>query len=159
MGLSIVLKVESGQTLVALFQRKPQARFLKGSWGFFSVWSEEQIHGPDSEGGAMGIGFEKGGSFRHSITHHRLVVDVFIQNHRDFRQSDPLQWWHCDSLREALKWVPLDQVEPQLVANLDRKAWKVFQKRLTPGKLTSRKSRPLVLKPAPLVLNSPSEAS
>ncbi len=135
MGLSIVLKSESGQTLVALFQRAPRARFLKGSWGFFSEWSEDPFFGSDSIGPSLGAGLEKSGSFRHSITHHRLAVDVFIQNHHDFNRSSLPHGWYCDSLKDDLKWVPLGQVEPQLVANLDRKAWKVFHKRLTPGKL------------------------
>lgn len=132
LSMKIPLKTVNGVVFVGLFRRGSHARFLKDSWGFLSDWR----HGPDQATPKRltqeALGPTEGnllGSFRHSITDHRLSVDVYSVK---AVSGDLLskEGWHRDSMIQELKWVSSDLVEPQLMANLDRKAWKLYIKNL-----------------------------
>lgn len=84
---------------VGLMWRERDARFLKESWGFSF-----------SEGKTLPKGAKVVGQFTHSITKHRIAVTVAF-----------------DLNAAANRWIPDQEVESQLLANLDRKAWKILQ--------------------------------
>ena len=88
-----------GANEVGLMWRERDARFLKESWGFSF-----------SEGQGLPKGAKVVGQFTHSITKHRIAVTVAL-----------------DPSGESKRWIPDREVEAQLLANLDRKAWKILQ--------------------------------
>ncbi len=104
---------------VALVQRAANARFLGGTLGFPTAIEEE--------GGSLRWetkgdwpelkNSEALGLFQHSITKHRISARV--------HQIDmPLKL-------PSLVWVPLEDLETQLLSNLDRKALRVILKNST----------------------------
>ncbi len=104
------------QNQVALVQRAANARFLGGTLGFPTAIEEASGSLRWETGGhwPKKTGVEVLGSFQHSITKHR--IEAFVHQHEI--QKEP----------EGLVWVPLKDLESQLVSNLDRKALKLIHK-------------------------------
>jgi A/G-specific adenine glycosylase len=84
---------------IGLVRRDEKARFLKLQEGFLT---EESPSG-DYLGG-----------FSHSITKHKLQVRVY-------RSSG-------ESAGHHVRWVLPEEVDGALISNLDRKAWRIYQK-------------------------------
>ena len=111
------LTIISNKQEAFLVKRPPDARFLKDTLGFLTSLQnakEQQIDGSLSKKLQQLPG--KGshiGSFTHTITNHKISVDV---HHQKMPKG------------ATMKRIPFPNVEPQLLSNLDRKAWKIFQK-------------------------------
>ena len=91
---------------IALVERGPASRFLKGSWGFFDGVAPELSTEPRDVG-----------RVKHNITRHKISARVEAI---EIAAKDA-------AVLPELRWVGHDKVEESLVANLDRKAWKLFQ--------------------------------
>lgn len=100
------------QVELLLSARGKENRFLKDSWGF----PEDKILGVEREVANLG-------SFSHSITHHKISVNV-AHIAAVTTESEAVLF------NGKTRWVPLEEVEPQLVANLDRKALWLFEKQM-----------------------------
>lgn len=122
---------------VLLTRRDRGSRFLKDSWGF----SENGPPVPRPLG-ELPVSL---GSFTHSITHHKITVDVELVRVKG--QSHGAVGAGADGDHELQRWVSLREVERQLVANLDRKAWRIFEKHLSRNakRRTREQSSPFVL--------------
>ena len=107
-----------GKREVALFRRGSKSKFLKGSRGF---WYGETRDLPS--------GTENVGSFRHSITKHKITADVQILEMKPVtKKSCKISAW----TKESPDWVPAGAVENELISNLDVKAWRLVTRRLQP---------------------------
>lgn len=95
---------------IALCQRADNAKFLKGTWGLPTVVFD-QLDGCTPV--PTWRSPKKLGAIRHTITRHRLDVEV-IETHAS--QAKHPSW----------RWIPISQVEPLLVTALDHKAWHAF---------------------------------
>lgn len=113
MSLLVAVKADGR---IGLSQRPSKATFLKSQWGFATFLGTEVTPTLRQDGSAVSLqpGAREVGSFRHTITKHRLKVRVLVT---EKPQKDVV--WRF--LRSAM-------VEPQLVANLDRKAWRLLLK-------------------------------
>ena len=98
-----------------LLQRRPlTARLLKGTWGLPHLDQSATFGAP------LGIQADDVvGHVRHTITHHRLRATV----HSTTLRQPPT------GLAGELKWVLRHSVEEELVSNLDRKAWRLYEAR------------------------------
>ncbi len=110
----IYLYIPTKRGRFGLLERKPSARFLKGNWSFPSAverndktlaWETESV--PTHSAQVLG-------AIKHSITKHKieLVVAEVI----------------CTEDIKEIRWVSAEEMEGQLVANLDRKAWLLYLK-------------------------------
>lgn len=97
---------------VALVERKPNERFLRGSWGFPMAINVTAGNYSDSDCSILWRG-----KIRHMITHHRIAADVVV------RRADKSIIKNTD-----LRWVAIHDAEKSLVANLDRKALLAYLK-------------------------------
>lgn len=88
---------------VGLSWRGKDERFLKESWGF--AFRAEKP-GAARQGKAIG-------TFAHSITQHKIAVTVFL-----------------DEAGQSTRWIQGAEVEKNLLANLDRKAWRLAERAL-----------------------------
>ncbi|MFK7872129.1 MAG: A/G-specific adenine glycosylase [Oligoflexales bacterium] len=100
--LVIVRKKHKQGWLYGLKVRENAERFLKGTRGFllsenFKPQKDSQIIG----------------SIKHSITHHKIEAQVYVQ-----QQSV-----------EEMEWFQVDDLEKKLVSSLDQKAWNLFTKK------------------------------
>jgi A/G-specific adenine glycosylase len=131
MLVQILARKKQGQMEVALFERHHQARFLKGTRGFMSDWrvSNESLDRHDLKADYPFLG-----TVRHSITHHKIKAHV-LGNLEKASLLPARKNWKRDCDAQNIQWVPFENTEAALVSNLDRKAWKVFQKSLLPAKL------------------------
>lgn len=98
------LLIVEGSRGIALVERGQASRFLKGSWGFF-----------DGEA-ALSRKPRAVGKVRHNITRHKIEARV---------EAVELAAKDVAAL-PGLRWLRKDEVEKGLVANLDRKAWKLY---------------------------------
>ncbi len=99
---------------VALFRRGAGQRFLKGSRGF---WYSELVD-PCAE---------FAGSFRHSITRHRITADVqILQVSFCSKKISPL----AHMTKENPDWLPVEAIENELISSLDQKAWRLTLRQL-----------------------------
>ena len=116
LDLNLVIFHEKGQ--IGLLKRPGTAKFLKNTEGFFTLLRDGNSLAPDGAGHRFRRTprLKKLGLISHSITNHRLKVHVALGDAQDLPAG------------QKLKWLTIDQVEPSLIANLDRKAWKVFLK-------------------------------
>jgi len=102
---------------VGLVQRSKNARFLGGTLGLpTALEHEEGLRWEQS--GSWNFQTDSFGSFKHSITKHKIQAFV----HR--------KEWRGDATRD-ITWVPLAEAESQLVSNLDRKALHLFLGKFT----------------------------
>ncbi len=102
-----LLIIES-KNRIALVERSSASRFLKGSWGFI-------------DGEAIELSAERRdvGRVKHNITRHKISARVEAV---EIAAKDA-------AVMPDLRWVKHEDVEQSLVANLDRKAWKLYQAR------------------------------
>ena len=114
--LSICVKGGS----IGLVKRPVKAKFLKETYGFATEIQTGQTFLLDGASSPFVARQSKQlGEIKHSITNHRLNVEVcqlFLKSYHK---------------KHAIKWVRPDEVESQLISNLDRKAWLLFQKTST----------------------------
>ena len=132
LAVALELTIFTRGGAVALIPRPAQARFLGGSFGFITAITQSTTvavasstscaipdgwqHDPLPPSAAAAT--QRVGSIRHSITHHRITAAVYTAELHPTQQS---------ALPEGHRWVEADAVESQLVANLDRKAWRCYQ--------------------------------
>lgn len=106
-----------GQVEVALFHREQDARFLKGSRGFWYT---------NGAGAGTLVG-----TFKHSITRHKITADVHLIEVPTAEHPDkpcPLT-----TLTEKIPdWTPAGDIEDKLISNLDLKAWRLVTRRHPP---------------------------
>ena len=104
------------QSKIGLVKRSQSSKFLKETWGFpTAIQSTDKLSWDGTL--PLKIPNEKGseaiGSVKHSITKHKINAQVFATRSR---------------VKREIKWLDIDAVDENLVSNLDRKAWKLFQK-------------------------------
>ena len=105
--LEMVIPVQ--KNLVGLARRPKTARFLKDTWGFPTTFSKKGKTSPrNSSNNSVG-------TIKHTITHHRITAKVEI----------------AKSKGDDIRWYKPDEIEPNLLSNLDRKAWKLAQPQLS----------------------------
>lgn len=104
--VSLQLEIRHTDSFVQLFLRSDDAKFLKGTWGF----STSQRLGTEWPPDGKAIG-----TIKHSITKHRITADILCRAQ--------------NSLEPAFdrKSLAFEDVEKNLVSNLDRKAWNLFE--------------------------------
>ncbi|MBC7662126.1 MAG: A/G-specific adenine glycosylase [Chitinophagaceae bacterium] len=112
--LRIHLFIVEKRGRLGLLQRKPSAKFLKGSWSFPNaieasdqslLWETDRIRVGDAK--RLGV-------VKHGITKHKLEVVV---SKVDVDEDYP-----------GMRWFGEDEVEEALVSNMDRKALRLFLK-------------------------------
>ncbi len=99
-----------------LFKRCQNAKFLKCTPGFVTELSDQEQFRIDGEDFSL-PGERYLGTFQHTITKHRLKVDVFSVTWQ-------AHWRKSRLLKEGL-WLAKSEVATQLVSSLDMKAWKL----------------------------------
>lgn len=110
-NVSMRLYVSEKKGRIALRQRPDSARFLKGHLGMPTAL---QVKGKWHWDGAPDTALDGKvvGTFKHSITHHKIHVTVI----------------HADMKDKNLEWIPVQGIHDQLVTSLDKKAWICFTK-------------------------------
>jgi A/G-specific adenine glycosylase len=118
LGLQVLRR--RGKTF--LTKRPMTAKFLKETWGFPTAIQKKTGYEWDGEyqKSHCELGL-KVGHVKHTITKHKLSVSVHI----DDASKVPLK--KLPTSLEA-RWVDDKDVDEQLVANLDRKAWTLAQR-------------------------------
>ena len=122
LDVNLRLEIAASACEVQLLRRPPDAKFLKGTWGFQTWIQSEGANGgcwiidgsptkPSSNRALKSIG-----SIRHSITKHKITAEVV------FRTPGK-----APGNADAKTVSPRD-VERHLVSNLDRKAWSFYLK-------------------------------
>lgn len=103
----------------ALFERPLTAKFLKETCGFLTEVSPSlqepglfHLDGTPKQKRAQAP--TSLGSFRHSITHHRIVAEVCLGSSASIAKG----------LRP--KWYTADELSKRFIASLDRKAWQLY---------------------------------
>ncbi len=104
--VALKLLIVRGDQGIALVQRPDSARFLKGSWGFFADADSLPLAGSPRRLGAV----------KHNITRHKIEASV---------ETAILQ--PGARAKQDLRWLAPGAVEENLVSNLDRKAWRLYQ--------------------------------
>lgn len=118
--VSLGLIITQVRDRIALVERPASAKFLKGYWGFPTLIADQNKdwcwdgQGMTEQAELWQERSVEQGRFRHSITKHRLAVTVYQKRLR--RQAD----------LEGAKWLPISEIEANLVSNLDRKAWQLL---------------------------------
>ena len=117
--LHIVQAEEDGR--FGLFKRPSSALFLKGVPGFFTVvTTPNHVVNPTT---ATYLG-----DFKHSITKYRLRTTVLLHKRHlcvDCKQIDKDQSLESSPM-DTIKWLHHDEVDENLTANFDRKAWHLY---------------------------------
>jgi A/G-specific adenine glycosylase len=113
----------NGANEVAIFRRDDSQRFLKGSRGFLYEAQKERLD--------KGVTETVVGSFKHSITKHKITAEVLlleIPPRGISTNTCPL-----DGLTKQIPdWVPAGDVENELISNLDVKAWRLILRQRPP---------------------------
>jgi len=114
-----LLIVKNGEHTI-LFQRPNKAKFLKESWGFVttSLNSDELIGDGFTLNQKVLQSAKKIGSFKHNITNHKIAASVWVLNTKKTNLNIGLE--------TGAKKVQDQLIEKSLIANLDRKAWKIY---------------------------------
>ena len=104
------------QSKIGLVKRSQSSKFLKETWGFpTAIQSPSELNWD----GALPLKIpaesnsESIGSVKHSITKHKISAQIFALKSR---------------VKRDIKWLDIEDVDQNLVSNLDRKAWRLFQK-------------------------------
>ncbi len=116
-SVKLRIKILQKGRLFGLSRRSNNAKFLRGSLGFVTEIAQQNRFRVDGEAIALPCG-QSLGSFRHSITKHKISVEVLV-----------VTWerrWAKESLFQDIQWLKKDELASQLMASLDLKAWKVF---------------------------------
>jgi A/G-specific adenine glycosylase len=99
-------RCKSGEIQAALFHRDASHKFLKGSRGF---WYTDQPFAMPENSSVVG-------SFRHSITSHRISSTVHVVTGSDIPMV---------LKNENPDWISAGAIENELIASLDLKAWRL----------------------------------
>jgi A/G-specific adenine glycosylase len=116
--INLQLKIVRYQGKILLVQRPPDAKFLKGTWGFLTNIAS----GPDFVADGTPINLhdiqilKPIGTIKHSITKHKITAEVVAAE------------CMIPSKFTKNRLVDPEQIESSLVSNLDRKAWNLLQK-------------------------------
>ena len=110
-------------TRFAIYRRPTSAKFLASVGGFLTLMKREDSSPWEGDGFSLddfcflnrGLK-ELSGNFRHNITKHQILVDTIILEAKDSFESP--HW----------SWQSIDEIEPLLLSNLDRKAWNLYLK-------------------------------
>ncbi len=113
--LHLWLVMRSGK--VGLVHRSKDAKFLGGTLGLPTALELEAGDLQWEQAGRWSYQPDSMGSFKHSITKHKIQAFV---HHRQLK---------ADEARDFI-WVPIEKLEAQLVSNLDRKALHLYQKKV-----------------------------
>ncbi len=118
--IAMRLYISEKKGRIALRQRPDNARFLKGHLGMPTALQRD---GEWLWDGAADTALEGKvvGTFKHSITHHKIHVTVIRADVKD----------------KDLEWIPMQSIQDQLVTSLDKKAWVCFKKAGAPTPLFS----------------------
>ncbi len=113
--LALRLTILSDRGRIALYNRGSKARFLKGVNGFVTEILAEDLASCGVDGFAKHklAPLRKVGSFRHTITHHKLTVQVYAGTKKAGGKLD-------------LAWLPKADVAKSLESSLDQKAWHIY---------------------------------
>ena len=106
--------VRDGAGRVAIFDRSPGARFLKGTHGFLTAIANGDGGVYTADGGVglhASVETEHLATVKHGITNHRIKVDVRTVT------------LGVAKVPVGARWLQAGEVERHLVSNLDRKAW------------------------------------
>jgi A/G-specific adenine glycosylase len=116
--LGLVIIGHSGR--IGLTKRPGNARFLKEIEGFSTYLRDGKTATGDGFNEHLGESrLKRLGTIKHTITNHKISAEVFIAaGARSQAASTPL------------RWLKPEDVERSLVANLDRKAWKLYERHL-----------------------------
>lgn len=98
------LNIIKHKNIFGIKTRSAKDKFLKQSRGFLSTSDTKGVHSAKV----------KLGQFKHNITHHDITVSVFLIESKIKPKN--------------LEWYKQQDLEPNLIANLDRKAWKIYLK-------------------------------
>ncbi|NRA44533.1 MAG: A/G-specific adenine glycosylase [Oligoflexales bacterium] len=117
-NLDLNLVIFQKQGKFGLLKRPKSAKFLKETNGFFTLLRQGKGFVPDGFQGTFKAHpkLKSLGAVSHSITNHRLKVQVSCGDHKQAPKG------------QKIEWLVASQVESRLIANLDRKAWKLFIK-------------------------------
>jgi A/G-specific adenine glycosylase len=98
-----------------LMKRPNDAKFMAGTWGFLTDIQQGQKWTQDGSSELIETKMgRKVGSFKHSITNHRIIALVVQSNSQQTKKNI------------HTKFLGADDVEKNLVSNLDRKAWSLL---------------------------------
>lgn len=108
-----------------LVERPSSAKFLKGVTGFLTAIdpdcvsledsSDQRLYQMDGRPELFCQEFKRIGAFKHSITHHDLLVSVSLSSAQLWTVLSPV-------------WLAPDDLEAKLVSSLDIKAWNLLRK-------------------------------
>lgn len=119
--VAVRLWIVASNRSVILVKRPDDAKFLAGTWGFPTEIQRGRNWAQDGTSPQIKTHHEsKVGTFRHSITSHRIEAVVVNSKSAKFKKD----------IRTKL--VDADDVEKNLISNLDRKAWTISQKNTKP---------------------------
>lgn len=100
-----------------LIRRPVDAKFLGGTRGFLTeVAGLKKSYKVDGSIDMKPVKCALTGSIRHHITHHRITAEVYIH---DVSGRKPA----------GIEWLPQSLIDENLVSNLDRKAWRLVEKK------------------------------
>lgn len=121
LSLTVRLTIVKNKSKYAMLSRPQDAKFLKSVDGFLTEIKPEEKNRFQYDGTSkVPFSIQKRiylGSFSHTITKHRLSVQVFL-GQTDIKEKFA-----------QIKWLEEETVEPNLLANLDRKAWQILKER------------------------------
>jgi A/G-specific adenine glycosylase len=104
-----VRRRREGEFEVALVARGQDHKFLKESRGF---WYTDGSFTPPAKS-------ENAGSFNHNITRHKIHASVHVIDTKTFPAL---------MAKENPDWIPAGEVEKELIASLDLKAWRLVKR-------------------------------
>lgn len=112
-NIQLNMQIPVKRDKIGLLKRSDKARFLKDTLGFPTyIPNDRGIATLD--GGSSNIKTQSKtlGNFKHTITHHKMSVDV-----------------SSTDIVEARKfiWVDIEEVSSRLTSSLDAKCWKIYQ--------------------------------
>ncbi len=99
--VALTLAVPIRGDMIGICQRPAQAKFLAGTWGFVTIYDDKSPKNP------IGV-------IKHHITHHKITATVTTNTAKSTKN---------------VRWLHPDDVERNLISNLDRKAWLLFQQK------------------------------
>ena len=114
------LSIVAHRKKILLCRRPDDAKFLKGTWGFFTaIRSRQEFHYDGQQQYGLKLSNKKVvGRVKHSITKHKIMATVQALETSKLPKT------------ELIRSVDPRDVEENLVSNLDRKAWVLLQKKL-----------------------------
>ncbi len=118
--VALELLVVAKRNKIGLVPRPQAAKFLKGTSGFPTfIRTGSKIRGDGFDGAMDYADLQKIGTIRHHITNHSIRADIYFS-----KANGDLPGLG------SVEWIPRPEVERNLLANLDRKAWILLEREL-----------------------------